>query len=89
MIAWESCVVDVMVCRMIELRESNAQERLWMDFILLWSEPRCIDQITSKLFNIRLIKFVDLIKPCFRIRFDFKLKPNVITYSNFSHIAIC
>ena len=91
MITRKTATVYVIMRGVIEFRESNSQIRSEFSIILMHAEERCIDQITSYLLNIRLIKLINLIKTiiCGFIGYNLELQSNVITNSNFSHIAIC
>jgi hypothetical protein len=62
-----------------------------MWFISTASTETSVNQITPKLFYTRLIKLVNLVDVviCKFILDNFEFKSNVVSYSNFSHIAIC
>ena len=91
MIAWETCIVYIIMSRIIKLWESDTQERLKMWFIFTASTETSVNQITPKLFYTRLIKLVNFVDVviCKFILDNFEFKPNIVSYSNFSHIAIC
>ena len=87
-ITWETCTIYIMWFWMIEFRKSNSPK--WFRFIFLIAlTNRSVDKVTPKLFNIRLIKLIYLIEPSLCVWFYSKFESNIITYSNFSHIAIC